>query len=147
MNITPVPDSGRQNVYVAFTFHFAGADEGLTAGWNSVDNGYDCNWCPGRQILGSNWFWYFDSPFGCLMEMVADMDLRDDSWVPKVEMADEAPLQSLVLQFKLKKSSAAEPRKAAKRLRVSELWQWLRGHRSGRRLESLQARCNSRKSR
>jgi catechol 2,3-dioxygenase-like lactoylglutathione lyase family enzyme len=95
-----------------FTFHFAGAHEVLKAGWNMTAKGYTSNWGPGRHILGSNWFWYFDSPFGCLMELDADMDLHDDTWSPREMIADELTSQSLVLQYMPKHSPASEQRKA-----------------------------------
>jgi hypothetical protein len=34
-------------------------------------------------VFGSNWFWYFISPLGCHVEYDADMDLHDDTWVPR----------------------------------------------------------------
>ena len=96
-----------------FAFHFAGANEVMKAGWNMMNKGHVSDWGPGRHILGSNWFWYFESPFGCLMEMDADMDLHDDSWVPREMVADENTSQTLVLQFKPKHSPATEARKKA----------------------------------
>jgi catechol 2,3-dioxygenase-like lactoylglutathione lyase family enzyme len=66
-----------------FTFHFAGANELLKAGWAFQQKGYKSFWGPGRHIFGSNYFWYFNSPFGGLIELDADMDLHDDSWVPR----------------------------------------------------------------
>jgi len=66
-----------------FTFHMAGPTELLQAGTRFADKGYRTFWGPGRHMLGSNWFWYFNSPFGCHIEYDADMDLHDDSWVPR----------------------------------------------------------------
>lgn len=66
-----------------FTFHFGSAGEVLQHGWEFVRKGYKSFWGPGRHIFGSNYFWYFNSPFGALMEMDADMDIHDDSWVPR----------------------------------------------------------------
>jgi catechol 2,3-dioxygenase-like lactoylglutathione lyase family enzyme len=66
-----------------FTFHVAGANELLKAGWEFCRKGYQSVWGPGRHIFGSNWFWYFKSPFGGEMEFDADMDLHDDTWVPR----------------------------------------------------------------
>lgn len=96
-----------------FTFHFAGANELLKAGWEMMARGWSSNWGPGRHVLGSNYFWYFESPFGCLMEMDADMDLHDDSWEPRHVVADEITSQTFILQYKPKHSPAAEKRKAA----------------------------------
>lgn len=67
-----------------FTFHLGSAAEVLQHGWNFVKKGYKSFWGPGRHILGSNFFWYFNSPFGAVMEVDADMDLHDETWVPRV---------------------------------------------------------------
>jgi catechol 2,3-dioxygenase-like lactoylglutathione lyase family enzyme len=66
-----------------FTFHLGSANEVLQSGWRFAQRGYKSFWGPGRHIFGSNWFWYFNSPFGGTMEFDADMDLHDDSWVPR----------------------------------------------------------------
>lgn len=63
-----------------FTFHMSGPTEVSQAGNAMVEKGYQSFWGPGRHIFGSNWFWYFKSPFGCNIEYDADMDLHDDSW-------------------------------------------------------------------
>lgn len=66
-----------------FTFHLGSGTEVLTAGTRFAAKGYQSHWGPGRHIFGSNWFWYFNSPLGCKMEYDADMDIHDDSWVPR----------------------------------------------------------------
>lgn len=66
-----------------FTFHLASAHEVLHSGWRFAQKGYKSFWGPGRHIMGSNYFWYFNSPFGGTMEFDADMDLHDDSWTPR----------------------------------------------------------------
>jgi catechol 2,3-dioxygenase-like lactoylglutathione lyase family enzyme len=66
-----------------FTFHVAGPNELMLAGSRFSAKGYTTFWGPGRHLLGSNWFWYFNSPLGCHVEYDADMDLHDDSWVPR----------------------------------------------------------------
>lgn len=38
---------------------------------------------PGRHTLGSNFTWYFWSPLGGLMELVADMDQLTAQWQPR----------------------------------------------------------------
>lgn len=63
-----------------FTFHLAGPTEVMLAGTRFVNKGYQSFWGPGRHQLGSNWFWYFNSPLGCHVEYDADMDLHDDAW-------------------------------------------------------------------
>jgi catechol 2,3-dioxygenase-like lactoylglutathione lyase family enzyme len=69
-----------------FTFHLGSGTEVLLAGTRFEAKGYTSFWGPGRHLFGSNWFWYFNSPFGCHVEYDADMDLHDDAWA-----AREAP--------------------------------------------------------
>lgn len=66
-----------------FTFHLGSGTEVLLAGSRFEAQGYTSFWGPGRHLLGSNWFWYFNSPFGCHVEYDADMDLHDDAWVAR----------------------------------------------------------------
>lgn len=72
-----------------FTFHMGSGTEVLLAGTRFEAKGYQTFWGPGRHLFGSNWFWYFNSPFGCHVEYDADMDLHDDSWA-----AREAPVSA-----------------------------------------------------
>jgi catechol 2,3-dioxygenase-like lactoylglutathione lyase family enzyme len=81
-----------------FAFHVAGANELLKLGWELTQKGYKSSWGPGRHILGSNYFWYFHSPFGCKWELDADMDLHDDNWQPRYFEA-KAPT-SQIFHFK-----------------------------------------------
>jgi catechol 2,3-dioxygenase-like lactoylglutathione lyase family enzyme len=67
-----------------FTFHLANPSDLMLAGRKFVEKGYETFWGPGRHILGSNWFWYFNSPMGAHVEYDADMDLHDDSWEARV---------------------------------------------------------------
>lgn len=66
-----------------FTFHFGGPTEVIQNGSRFIEKGYQAFWGPGRHVLGSNWFWYFNSPLACHLEMDADMDLHDESWLPR----------------------------------------------------------------
>lgn len=66
-----------------FTFHMGGPTEVMVAGTRFLQKGYESFWGPGRHKLGSNWFWYFNSPLGCHVEYDADMDLHDDAWTPR----------------------------------------------------------------
>jgi len=66
-----------------FTFHVAGPTELMLAGTHFSSKGHRSFWGPGRHLLGSNWFWYFDSPFGCRVGYDADMDLHDERWTPR----------------------------------------------------------------
>jgi catechol 2,3-dioxygenase-like lactoylglutathione lyase family enzyme len=79
-----------------FTFHVGSGTEVLLAGTRFEAKGYTTFWGPGRHLLGSNWFWYFNSPFGCHVEYDADMDLHDDSWVAR-EVAANADTSQLFL--------------------------------------------------
>lgn len=63
-----------------FTFHLGGPTELMLAGTRMVAKGYQSFWGPGRHKMGSNWFWYFNSPLGCHVEYDADMDLHDATW-------------------------------------------------------------------
>jgi catechol 2,3-dioxygenase-like lactoylglutathione lyase family enzyme len=63
-----------------FTFHMGGPTELLQAGTRFVEKGYQSFWGPGRHKMGSNWFWYFNSPLGCHVEYDADMDRHDEGW-------------------------------------------------------------------
>lgn len=82
-----------------FTFHFAGPSEYLTAGWQFANKGYKSYWGPGRHVLGSNYFWYFRSPFGGLIEFDADMDRHDDDWKPRLVPATEDTSQAFLLGY------------------------------------------------
>jgi catechol 2,3-dioxygenase-like lactoylglutathione lyase family enzyme len=66
-----------------FTFHLGGPTELMQAGTRFANKGYQSFWGPGRHRFGSNWFWYFNSPLGCHVEYDADMDLHDESWIPR----------------------------------------------------------------
>ena len=74
-----------------FTFHLGGPTELMLAGTRFVKQGYQSFWGPGRHKMGSNWFWYFNSPLGCHVEYDADMDLHDTSWTARdVPMSADA---------------------------------------------------------
>jgi len=64
-------------------FHVEGPTEVMTAGSRMLEKGYESFWGPGRHVMGSNWFWYFNSPMGFRMEYDADMDQHDENWVPR----------------------------------------------------------------
>ena len=101
---TPAKQVGIQH----FTFHVAGANELLQAGWEFCRKGYKSFWGPGRHILGSNFFWYFNSPFGGLMEYDADMDLHDDSWAPRHVPASADTSQTFLMQYTKKWAPTGE---------------------------------------
>jgi catechol 2,3-dioxygenase-like lactoylglutathione lyase family enzyme len=85
-----------------FTFHLGSANEVLQHGWKFVSKGYKSFWGPGRHILGSNFFWYFNSPFGATVEFDADMDLHDDHWTPRNIDPDEDNSQIFLLDARAK---------------------------------------------
>ncbi|MCA0243471.1 MAG: VOC family protein [Proteobacteria bacterium] len=94
-----------------FTFHFAGPTEVLHNGCRFVEKGYQSFWGPGRHQLGSNWFWYFNSPFGCRMEMDADMDLHDANWQPRELQLGADASQAFLLGYRQKWAPGPEARK------------------------------------
>ena len=65
-------------------FHMLGPSEVMEAGARFRAKGYKSFWGPGRHIFGSNWFWYFKSPFGCHFEYDADMDYHDENWTARI---------------------------------------------------------------
>jgi catechol 2,3-dioxygenase-like lactoylglutathione lyase family enzyme len=81
-----------------FTFHFGGPTEVIQNGNRFIEAGYQAFWGPGRHIFGSNWFWYFNSPFGCHVEMDADMDLHDNTWKPRVASLGADASQAFLLR-------------------------------------------------
>lgn len=98
INVPPFVPLGVEH----FTFHFGGPTEVLQNGYRFCDEGYQAFWGPGRHIFGSNWFWYFNSPMGCHVEMDADMDLHDATWVPRsMPLADDNS-QAFLLRYRKK---------------------------------------------
>jgi catechol 2,3-dioxygenase-like lactoylglutathione lyase family enzyme len=85
-----------------FTFHLGGPTELLQAGARFANKGYQSFWGPGRHRLGSNWFWYFNSPLSCHVEYDADMDLHDARWVPRSVPATADTSQLFLFQQKEK---------------------------------------------
>jgi len=81
-----------------FAFHVAGPSELLQSGYAFQKKGYKSAWGPGRHIFGSNYFWYFDSPFGGKIEFDADMDIHDDAWEPRVFSATPETAQIYVFK-------------------------------------------------
>ena len=94
-----------------FTFHMGGPTEVSQAGYALVEKGYQSFWGPGRHIFGSNWFWYFKSPFGCNIEYDADMDLHDDEWVAREALPGADNSQVFLLQSREKWAPGGPPGK------------------------------------
>jgi catechol 2,3-dioxygenase-like lactoylglutathione lyase family enzyme len=95
-----------------FTFHVAGPTELMMAGARFSAKGYQTFWGPGRHLLGSNWFWYFNSPLGCHVEYDADMDLHDNSWVARAKPmgADNSQIFLFTLRDKWAPSGPPPPK-------------------------------------
>ena len=92
-----------------FTFHLGGPTELMQAGSRFVEKGYQSFWGPGRHLFGSNWFWYFNSPLGCHIEYDADMDLHDDTWVPRVAGMGVDTSQAFLFQYREKWAPGGPP--------------------------------------
>lgn len=92
-----------------FTFHMSGPTEVVQAGNRMVEKGYQSFWGPGRHIFGSNWFWYFKSPFGCNMEYDADMDLHDEEWQAREALPGADNSQAFLLQYREKWAPTGPP--------------------------------------
>jgi hypothetical protein len=48
--------------------------------------------------MGSNWFWYFNSPLGCHVEYDADMDRHDAQWQARAETMSADASQLFLFQ-------------------------------------------------
>ena len=84
------------------TFHMGGPTEVMQCGRALQEKGYESFWGPGRHVLGSNWFWYFQSPFGCRFEYDADMDQHDNSWVAREADLTKDSSQAFLFQSREK---------------------------------------------
>ena len=92
-----------------FTFRLGGPTELMLAGSRFVEKGYQSFWGPGRHQMGSNWFWYFNSPLGCHVEYDADMDLHDASWQPRSAPMGADSSQVFLLQYREKWAPGGPP--------------------------------------
>jgi len=106
---TPAPIKGCEH----FTFHLGGPNEVLQAGTRFANKGHRSFWGPGRHKFGSNWFWYFDSPFGCHIEYDADMDLHDESWAARAAPISADASQLFLFQQREKWMPGGRPPPAA----------------------------------
>lgn len=102
---TPPQMQGMEHI----AFHVAGPQELMTAGIAFDKKGYSSFWGPGRHIMGSNWFWYFNSPLGCRFEYDADMDVHDKSWQPRSVPGVTDSTQAYLLQLREKWSPLGPP--------------------------------------
>jgi catechol 2,3-dioxygenase-like lactoylglutathione lyase family enzyme len=94
-----------------FTFHMGGPTEVMIAGTRFVKKGYESFWGPGRHQLGSNWFWYFNSPMGCHVEYDADMDLHDERWTARVAAPGADNSQYFLFHYQEKWAPGGPPPK------------------------------------
>jgi catechol 2,3-dioxygenase-like lactoylglutathione lyase family enzyme len=92
-----------------FTFHMGGPTEVMQAGTRLVNKGYQSFWGPGRHKMGSNWFWYFNSPLGCHVEYDADMDRHDEAWVARAETMGADASQLFLFQQRDKWAPGGPP--------------------------------------
>jgi catechol 2,3-dioxygenase-like lactoylglutathione lyase family enzyme len=95
-----------------FTFHLAGPNEVMQAGSRFEAKGHTSFWGPGRHRFGSNWFWYFDSPFNCHIEYDADMDLHDATWQARDVPPSADASQLFLFQRRAKWMPGGPPGKA-----------------------------------
>lgn len=65
-------------------FQFGDVQEVFVVGERLQKAGFQTAFGPGRHELGSNWYWYFNTPLGTAFEVAADMDQADDGWRPGV---------------------------------------------------------------
>ena len=73
-----------RNSFNHAAFEVRDIDEIVLGGKYMKSRGWRPNTPLGRHILGSNVFWYFDSPCGGRTEYYSDMDQMDDDWKPRI---------------------------------------------------------------
>lgn len=73
-------------------FEYRDLDHIMQRGTYLETQGWQSHVGPGRHTLGSNLTWYFWTPMGGLMELVADMDQLTDNWHPRsINPAEAGP--------------------------------------------------------
>jgi catechol 2,3-dioxygenase-like lactoylglutathione lyase family enzyme len=84
-------------------------DEIIFGGKNMRAKGWKAFAPPGRHILGSNLFWYFQNPAGGQVEYFADMDVMDDEF--KTRNWEKSPGYAMwQLEMPDTEAAAAPPR-------------------------------------
>ena len=73
-----------RNSFNHAAFEVKNIDEIVLGGKYMKSRGWKPNTPLGRHILGSNVFWYFDSPCGGRTEYYSDMDQMNDDWKPRI---------------------------------------------------------------
>jgi len=92
-----------------FTFHMSGPTAVMQNGYRLVNKGYQSFWGPGRHKMGSNWFWYFNSPLATHIEYDADMDQHDDSWTARAVPLSADASQAFLFQSRDKWAPGGPP--------------------------------------
>jgi hypothetical protein len=78
--LSVTPKAGWNHV----AFDVADMNDVVSGGHNMLKKGYKAYSSPGRHIMGSNVFWYFNAVCGGQTEYSADMDKLDDNWKTRV---------------------------------------------------------------
>jgi catechol 2,3-dioxygenase-like lactoylglutathione lyase family enzyme len=71
---------GDQVGFHHMSFEVQDFHEVMQGGVHMQKRGWKTQFGPGRHTLGSNYFWYFHTPFGGASEYYSDMDYLDDDW-------------------------------------------------------------------
>jgi catechol 2,3-dioxygenase-like lactoylglutathione lyase family enzyme len=79
MFLIHAPNKGLHHI----AFPVTDFNEIVLGGQKILKDGWTTRIGPGRHRIGSNFFWYFNSPCGGAMELTADMDCADDDWVSR----------------------------------------------------------------
>lgn len=78
--LSATPKTGWNHV----AFDVPDMNDVVSGGHNMLKKGYKAYSSPGRHIMGSNVFWYFNAVCGGQTEYSADMDCLDDNWKTRV---------------------------------------------------------------
>ena len=75
---------GEKSGFNHVAYEVADFDELMIGGKFMEGKGWKAMTKPGRHIMGSNLFWYFNNPSGGATEYFSDMDVFDDDWKPVI---------------------------------------------------------------
>jgi len=75
------PDAGAHYHHLAFEVH--DIHEVFGGGLALAERGWKTHIGPGRHVISSCYFWYFNSPCGGAVEYFADMDSLTEAWQPR----------------------------------------------------------------
>lgn len=82
-NLFLVNRDGQRGVH-HISFEVQNFHELMQGGIYMEQRGWTTYQGPGRHRLGSNFFWYFNTPYEGTCELYSDMDVLDDNWELKV---------------------------------------------------------------